>query len=326
MIEHSLHCVVLVLCTFTVLAGAAHASELREGEVESDIVPSPVRYNILLPDGYDSAEEPFPLVLFLHGGTGDRSHLTMLRPLVDELWEDGSLPKMVIATPSVTKRCFYMDFRDGSEKWETFLVRPFLAHLRNEYKITSDPKKTFISGISMGGQGSLRMALKYPDTFGAVAALEPGVMPVFKFKDVRPKHRFYRAENVLERAFGTPIDEVYWEANNPAAIVAANAGKIRSSGLEVYLECGDEDTLWLYEGAEFLHQTLWENKIRHEYHLVRGADHLGPSLAPRLTEALKFLGRVLEPWGKVDLQFDAVFRQVDELKAQLEEKDHYSVD
>ncbi len=214
---------VLVLCVLAALTDPAWASELLEGEVESDIVPSPVKYNILLPDDYESAEYPFPLVLFLHGGTGNRSQLTMLRPLVDELWEDGSLPKMVIATPSVTQRCFYMDFKDGAEKWETFIVEQFLKHLREKFRVTKDPKKTFVSGLSMGGQGSLRIALKYSDMFGAVAALEPGVMPVLTFTEVRPKHRFYRADDVLERAFGTPIDEVYWEANNPASIVAAKA-------------------------------------------------------------------------------------------------------
>jgi S-formylglutathione hydrolase len=313
----------LVLCVAVELTGAAYSSELRQGDVESTIVPSPVEYNILLPEDYESAGEPFPLVLFLHGGTGDRSHLTMLRPLVEELWKDGSLRKMVLVTPSVTKRSFYMDFKNGSERWETFIIGQFLDHLRENYKVSKDPKKTFVSGLSMGGEGSLRIALKHPGKFGAVAALEPAIMPVLKFSEVRPKHHFYRGDDVLERAFGNPIDTAYWEANNPAAIVAANPEKIRSSGLEIYLECGDEDAFWLYEGAEFLHQILWDNRIRHEYHLVRAADHLGPSLAPRLAEALKFVARVLNPWQKLDLQFDPILRQILALKAQLKEKDHY---
>ena len=326
MLGHSCFLATLVLCMIVALPGATYSSELRECEIESDIVPSPVEYNILLPDDYESAEDVFPLVLFLHGGTGDRSHLTMLRPLVDGLWKDASLPEMVLVTPSVTMRSFYMDFRDGSEKWETFIVGPFLDHLRAQYKVTKDPKRTFISGISMGGEGSLRIAFKHPDKFGAVAALEPAVTPALTFSDIRPKHRFYRGDDVLERAFGSPLDATYWETNNPAAIIAANSDRIRSSGLEIYLECGDEDAFWLYEGAEFLHQILWEKRVRHEYHLVRGADHLGPSLGPRLTEALKFLARVLNPWAKVDPQSSPLLRQIDALKAKLGEKDHYSAE
>src|SRR5437899_3099790 len=39
------------------------------------------------------------------------------------------------STPSVTSRCFYMDYSDGTEKWETFLAGPFRQHLQRTYDI-----------------------------------------------------------------------------------------------------------------------------------------------------------------------------------------------
>jgi S-formylglutathione hydrolase len=33
----------------------------------------------------------------------------------------------------------------------------------------------------------------------------------------------------------------------------------------------------------------------HEYHIVHGADHVGRTLVPRITEALQFFARVLNP-------------------------------
>ena len=39
----------------------------------------------------------------------------------------------------------------------------------------------------------------------------------------------------------------------------------------------------------------WDNKVKHEYHLVRGADHVGRTLTPRTKEALRFLARTLQP-------------------------------
>jgi hypothetical protein len=45
----------------------------------------------------------------------------------------------------------------------------------------------------------------------------------------------------LAALFGEPFDESYWRANNPASIVADNPARIRDSGLEIYLECGDQD-------------------------------------------------------------------------------------
>ena len=99
--------------------------------------------------------------------------------------------------------------------------------------------------------------------------------------------------------------------------------EIVQSGLQIYVEAGDEDQFWLYEGAEFLHQTLWNQRIKHEYHLVRGADHVGPSLGPRTEEAVKFLFRSYIPFG-TSPRMETVDRMLDPLKARITGKDHYN--
>ena len=67
---------------------------------------------------------------------------------------------------------------------------------------------------------------------------------------------------------------------------------IRDS-LDIYLEVGDKDYINLHDGTEYMHRMLWDNDIRHEYHLVRWADHVGLSMDRRLKEALKFLAASL---------------------------------
>jgi len=84
-------------------------------------------------------------------------------------------------------------------------------------------------------------------------------------------------------------------ANNPANLAIANADAIRASGLAIYIEAGDEDLFDLHDGAEFLHRVLWDLDISHEYHLVRGADHVGPTLLPRMRRAYAWAGSVLTP-------------------------------
>src|SRR5262245_38971307 len=97
------------LFSFAFLAtGYAEASQLVQGKVETKLVPISIEYNALLPDGYETAKQPLPLLFFLHGGEGDRSFLTRLRPVIDDMWKAGTLPPMVIVTHSVT-RSFYMD-------------------------------------------------------------------------------------------------------------------------------------------------------------------------------------------------------------------------
>jgi len=269
-------------------------TNLINAEFSSDLVPGPVEYAVLLPDAYEETEEDFPLLYFLHGGGGDRNFLTLMRPLIERVMNGGRIPKSVVVTPSVT-RSMYMDYRDGSQKWEQFMIGPFLDHMRENYRVEPNREGTLLFGISMGGMGALRMGFKYPELFAGLAALEPGIEPALAFKDIQLEDRFWRSDEMFETIFGKPVDEEYWVLNNPANLARENAEKIISSGLAIYLDCGDEDSFGLYRGTEFLHRILWDNKTPHEYHLVKGADHLGPTLGPRSEEALEFLGRVLNP-------------------------------
>ncbi len=291
-------------------------------EVASEIVPSPVEYAVIAPDGYRDMRN-LPLVLNLHGGGGSRARLLQQAELWQRLWQSDAIPPAVVVMPSVTPRGFYMNFKDGSERWEDFLVHEFIEHLHDTLPVSKNPKRTFLTGVSMGGMGSLRIAFRYPERFGAVAALEPGIEPVLRYADVLPKHRFWRDDAVMEQAFGKPVDEAYWAANNPATMATQNADKLRASGLQIYLEAGDEDQFWLYEGAEFLHRTLWDLRIKHEYHLVRGADHVGPSMGERMDEAIRFLFRSYNPWP-VTRRMRAVDRFLAPMKRRAGGSDHYN--
>ena len=156
--------------------------------------------------------------------------------------------------------------------------------------------------------------------------MEPGIEPILRWQELRPKHRFWRDDGLFERAFGDPVDPEYWAANNPATIVTANAGKLRDSGLAIYLEAGDLDEYWLYEGTEFLHQVLWDRRVPHEYHLVRGAGHGDGSLRQRIIEAYKFLARTIDPWPPRELAGEQKLIQdyLNKLRTEAGEADHYS--
>ena len=295
------------------------ASQLIEAKIETKLVPGPVEYAVLLPDGYAASTTPFPLLLFLHGGNGDRGFLTRMRPAIDEMWRAGALPNMVVVTPSAG-RSFYMDYKDGSQKWESFIIGPFLSHLRDKYKVSPDRSHTLLFGISMGGLGALRLGFKYPGFFAGLAALEPGIDPALKWKDVKPRNRFWRAPELMETIFGKPFDEAYWEANNPASVAVVNAVKIRGAAMGIYIDAGDQDSFNLHEATEFLHRVLWDNQIPHEYHLVHGADHVGRTIRPRTIEALTFLSRILNP-PPPDREAEALKRTLAPMKAAAEKRD-----
>ena len=309
--------ILLVFCAHSTMAGETIRSQL-----ESTLVPGPVEYALIAPAGFEKMKD-LPLILNLHGGQGDREGLIRQQPIWDEMWASKQIAPAIVVMPSVTKRGFYMNFKDGSEKWEDFIISEFLPHLRDTYPVSNDPRHTFIMGVSMGGMGALRMAFKYPEKFGAVAGLEPGIEPILAFDDMKPKHRFWRSEDVFQRAYGKPVDKAFWAANNPANIARTNRENIISSGIQIYIDAGDEDQFWLYEGAEFLHQMLWQERIKHEYHLIRGADHVGPSLNKRTSEAALFLFRSLDPWEQTG-RMKALDRLLAPLKKQTAGREHYA--
>jgi S-formylglutathione hydrolase len=204
---------------------------------------------------------------------------------------------MVSVMPSAG-RSFYMNFRDGSEKWEDLVMKDLLPYMRKNFNIVQGRQGTFVTGISMGGMGSLRMAVKYPEVFQAVASQEPGIEPALAYDDIKLRDKFYRPDTLIKQIYGDPIDKDYWAANNPATII--NRDPSRLLGLGIYLEVGDQDLFYLNQGTEFVHRVLFDAGISHEYRLVKSADHVGSSLVPRSLDAFAFIGRQLNPPKWID--------------------------
>ncbi|MCP4755804.1 MAG: esterase [Proteobacteria bacterium] len=264
-------------------------------QIETALVPSPRKYRILLPEGEHS---DLPLLLLLHGGEGSSDFLTQMQPLIEQAWKDESLPTMAVATLDA-ERSFYLDYEDGRQSWETFIVSEWLPHLRQILPVGSSQEKTLIAGISMGGHGTTRIAMKHPNLFHAMAAMEPAIMPGLTLSEIPERNLEFQKTALAER-YGEPADK-HWNANNPSQLAIDNSDLIKSSGIKIYLEVGTDDFLLLNEGTEFFHQILLQAKIKHEYRLVLGANHVGNSIAPRFLDMLGFLGRTLvepqpDPW------------------------------
>lgn len=270
-------------------------THLVRGRIETGLVPGPVAYHALLPSGDEASLEPgLPLLLLLHGGGGDEGFLDDMRPAIEQAWASGALPPLVVVTPGAG-RSLYLDWKDGSQRWETFLIDEFLPRVRERFRTSRAREHTLVSGISMGGLGSLRLAFKHPDVFGAVAALEPGIEAATRWSEVTLRDTFYRQGSVYPERFGDPVDAGHWAANSPVHLAAAEGHRIAAAHLAIYFECGDRDMFYLDYGAERLHRLLFDQDISHEYRLVRGADHVGPSIPGRMHDALAFLGRQLAP-------------------------------
>lgn len=263
---------------------------LDKGSIETSLVPGPVEYSTLRAGSGPSSE--LPVVLWLHGGGGSSRFLETCQAQFVACWAESSLPDLVAVTPSAGWS-FYLDRMDGSELWETFLLDELVPHIRKQTGSTNGP--LVVGGISVGALAALRIAFRRPELVTAVVAVEPTLEAATRLDEVPLRDRVHMPDVVRRRLFGDPADPAYWRANHPLALAAGNGAAIAAARTAIYLECGDADQFHVQYGAELLHRRLFDAGISHEYRLVRGANHVGPTVGPRIVDALRFVGRVLKP-------------------------------
>jgi pimeloyl-ACP methyl ester carboxylesterase len=118
-------------------------------------------YALRLPTGYSSARK-YPLVMQLHG-TNFREVLTgsrlKYRGMGGPQWIQSDLPVIYLhcfGGPTT----FYMGM--GEED-----ILTVLEEMKRRFPV--DPERVYIMGHSMGGAGSYRVGLHYPDRFGGIA-------------------------------------------------------------------------------------------------------------------------------------------------------------
>ena len=263
------------------------ASFAATGRVECNSIPSkilnrPVPYCIVLPPSYDADRtRQFPILYFLHGlGDNEQSFIhTGAWNLTEDMREKGDMKEFLIATPE-GGASFYINSKDGKERYEDFLLQEFFPFIEKRYRVEPGRGHRGVAGISMGGYGALHLAFRHPQLFSSVSAHSPALiekLPLF----LGPTPNSPRAR-VLGGVFGVPPDPAFWDRNSP--IVIARTADLQ--GLKIYFDCGDQDDYGFDAGAASLDKVLNSRHIPHEYHLYPGrhdpayfGEHLPASLA-----------------------------------------------
>lgn len=119
------------------------------------------KYSVFLPQGYDPAKE-YPAVLFLHG-SGERGEDGItptqagIGPIIAA--DPGRFPAIVVFPQA--RKTWAADSEDISAALAA------LDEVMKRHKV--DPKRVYLTGLSMGGAGSWGLGSKRPEKFAAVA-------------------------------------------------------------------------------------------------------------------------------------------------------------
>ena len=142
----------------------------------------PVRHvSVYLPPGYDNSTQRYPVLYFLHGyGATDKDIVQWfdLRKQMDAAITSGKIKPFIIVLADSRTRflgSFYIN-SPLAGNWGDFIARDLVAWADKNFRTIADRKSRGVAGHSMGGYGTLRMAMLYPDVFSSAYALSPAAI------------------------------------------------------------------------------------------------------------------------------------------------------
>jgi len=138
---------------------------LLETRFDSQILDLSLGANIILPEHPHAWKEP-PAVLYLLHGLSDDHTIWSRRTSIERYAFDYNL---AIVMPDAYKS-FYCDMAHGSDYW-AFLSDELPRMIRRWFKVSEDPARTFVAGLSMGGYGACKLALGNPGQYAAAASI-----------------------------------------------------------------------------------------------------------------------------------------------------------
>ena len=213
--------------------------------------------------------EKLPLVILLHGVYG--SHWAWLykggaHQVLDRLIKEENLPPIMLAMPSDGlwgDGSGYVQHRDADySRWIVDEVPEAAAEI--DARCKDAPR--FISGLSMGGYGALRLGLLHPQKFAGISA-----------------HSSITNVVQMQGFVEEPLAEFDLTDTEPLAVI--DCAKLSSHLPHLRFDCGTEDIL--IEHNRTLHRDLQAAGIPHGYEEFPGG-HTWDYWHAHLADTLRF--------------------------------------
>ena len=281
---------IILLLVITAYSGYSQSGLLKESlKVKSTVLSKDIEYSIYLPPDYEKSNRRYPVLYLLHGYSDDETGWTQfgeVHLIGDRAIQSGDATPMIIVMPDAGVT-WYVNSYDGKVNYEDFFIKEFIPHVDATYRTRATKQYRAISGLSMGGYGTLIMATKHPTLFSSAAPLSAGV-----FQDdaiVTGDENMWT--NVLGDIYGKKdltgknrLTEHYYKNSILKIVESGDAEELKK--VRFFIDCGDKD--FLIKGNMALHGVMIDKKIPHEFRVREGA-HNWTYWRTSLPEVLKFV-------------------------------------
>jgi enterochelin esterase-like enzyme len=241
-----------------------------------------VRYEIDLPDAYESGKGRYPVIYWLHGIGGNHTTFKgtgVPKRFYEEALKQGQIPPCLLVYVDGEVDSFYADRFDGSRKVETALMGDLLPFIETNYRVQPGREHRALMGFSMGGFGAMKLAMKYPESWCAAVSVDGALLDWAELSRRHGKQAAALFQN----------SESDFAPNNPYALARKNAEVVKQAAIQLRLVVGK-----LQPQNEAFHSLLLSLDIPHEYETT-GCDHQTSCVLQTETrKSYAFVGKCLE--------------------------------
>ncbi|MFB9052446.1 alpha/beta hydrolase [Formosa undariae] len=297
--------------------------------------PSNPSVTVYLPPSYQtSLDKKYPVLYFLHGFTDSDSkwfgwehHWINLYEILNESMTNGTSKEMIVVMPNAytTYKGSFYGKSETMGDWETFITKDLVNFIDLKYRTLPNKNSRGLAGHSMGGYGTIRLGMKYPEVYSSIYALSACCMDesfIPSAENIKNMEALNSKSGIADLSFVEGINLAFsaaW-ASNPKKYplyidLAYKDGKPRADILakfkdnqilytvDTYIEnlktlksiaidAGTDDTD-IFEASNKLHTKLSNKGVNHTYETYKG-DHTN-KIAERIsTKTLPFFSKNLE--------------------------------
>jgi enterochelin esterase-like enzyme len=231
---------------------------LRSAAMKQD-----VGFNVYLPPEYENSPgKRYPVIYWLHGAGGNESQGIAQAVSLHAAIASGQVPPVIMVFPNGGARSEYRDWREQNVMAETMIIRELIPYMDEHYRTKAAPFGRALEGMSMGGNGALKLALKYPEMFGSVLAIAGS------YRRLR-LDGFYPGIAAPQQAWVSKLAQ--WYSPDDDVFTLADKNLPRLGHLRIRLLIGTTDVS--FQDSETLHVHLRDLSIPHEYEILLGVSH-----------------------------------------------------
>lgn len=160
---------ILVTLLLAVATGVVAQEKVHTVEFYSPAVERTMKYNIVLPEGYEASDERYPVLYLLHGLTGNYTNWSGS----GAAFYAGVAGDLIIVMPDAGNS-WYVNYAENEKgqrnDWEDHIVKDVLGHVDGNYRTIARREGRAITGLSMGGYGGLTLGLRNPELFISIGS------------------------------------------------------------------------------------------------------------------------------------------------------------